>query len=153
MTTLKVGDVAPDFTLQGHDDQKYTLSAFRGRPVVLAFYPLDFSPTCTQEHACFVEDMARLNELKAQVLGISVDSRWAHKAFARQMGITYPLLADFHPKGEVARKYGAYLEDRGHAARTNFVIDADGHIAFIQENETGQVPDVGEIIAALERLA
>ncbi|RMF30814.1 MAG: peroxiredoxin [Chloroflexi bacterium] len=153
MTTLKVGDPAPDFTLPGHDDQTYRLSDFRGRPVVLAFYPLDFSPVCSQEHACFVEDMSRLNALDAQVLGISVDSVWAHKAFAQKMGITYPLLADFHPKGEVARKYGVYLEDKGIAARTTFVVDAEGRIAHIQQNEILQVPDVGEIVDALARLS
>jgi peroxiredoxin len=153
MSPLKVGDVAPDFTLKGHDDQEYTLSAFRGQPVVLAFYPLDFSPICTDEHACFVRDMARLNALNAQVFGISVDSVWAHKAFARQMGITYPLLADFQPRGEVAGKYGVFLEDAGIAARTTFVIDADGRIAFIQRNEIEQVPDVSEIITALEQLS
>jgi len=151
MTPLKVGDVAPDFTLQGHDDKEYTLSAFRGRPVVLVFYPLDFSPVCTDEHACFVRDIARLNALNAQVFGISVDSLWAHKAFAKQQGITYPLLADFQPRGAVASKYGVFLEDKGIAARTTFVVDRDGRIAFVQRNEIGQVPDVGEIIAALEQ--
>ncbi len=153
MTTLKVGDVAPDFTLKGHDDQEYTLSAFRGQPVVLAFYPLDFSPVCTDEHACFVRDMARLNALNARVFGISVDSLWAHKAFARQQGITYPLLSDFQPRGEVASKYGAFLEEAGIAARTTFVIDPNGRIAFVQQNQIGQVPDMGEIITALEQLS
>jgi len=153
MSTLKVGDTAPDFTLKGHDDKDYTLSDFRGQPVVLAFYPLDFSPICSEEHACFVNEMARLNELNAQVFGISVDSVWAHKAFAEKLGITYPLLADFQPRGEVASKYGVYLENDGIAARTTFVIDPEGRIAFIQNNEILQVPDVSEIVDALARLS
>lgn len=153
MTALEVGSMAPDFTLKGQDDKAYTLSDFRGQPVVLVFYPLDFSPVCSEEHTCFVNDMARLNELNAQVFGISVDSTWAHKAFAQQLGIAYPLLSDFQPRGEVARRYGVFLEDNGIASRTTFVIDADGRIAFIQNNEILQVPDVGEIVDALAQLS
>jgi mycoredoxin-dependent peroxiredoxin len=148
--TLQVGQDAPDFTLKGHDDKEYTLSALRGRPVVLVFYPLDFSPVCTKEHACFVEDKAKLASLDAQVFGISVDSTWTHKAFAKEMNIGYPLLADFHPKGAVAEQYGAYLADKGISARTNVVIDKAGKVAFVQHNEIPALPELAPILQALE---
>jgi len=147
--TIKIGDLAPDFELKGHDDKTYRLHNLLGHPVVLAFYPLDFSPICSEEHACFVREMARLNDLDAHVFGISVDSIWAHKAIARQIGVTYPLLADFHPKGAVARKYDNYLEEAGIAGRTTFVLDKKGRIVLIQRNEVGQVPDVDEVITTL----
>jgi peroxiredoxin (alkyl hydroperoxide reductase subunit C) len=147
--TLKVGDLAPDFTLKGNDDKDHTLSAYRGKPVVLVFYPLDFSPVCEKEHACFVEDLAKFSALDAQVFGISVDSVWAHKAFAKQLQISYPLLADFHPKGAVAEQYGAYLADKGITARTNFVIDKDGKVALIQTNDIPKVPELEPLLAAL----
>lgn len=148
--TIQVGQQAPDFTLKGHDDKEYTLSELRGRPVVLVFYPLDFSPVCTKEHACFVEDKAKLGSLDAQVFGISVDSAWTHKAFAKEMNIGYPLLADFHPKGAVAEKYGVYLGEKGICARTNFVIDKDGKVVLVQENEIPSVPELAPILQALE---
>lgn len=152
MSKLTTGDPAPNFTLKAQDDSEYSLSDFQGKPVVLVFYPLDFSPVCTDEHACFVNDMARFNELDAQVFGISVDSVWAHKAFARQMGITYPLLADFHPKGAVAQAYGTYLEENGISSRTIFVIDRDGKIAETYGVDIPEVPEVDRVIEAVQRL-
>jgi len=152
MSKLNIGDVAPDFSLKAQDDKVYSLSAFRGKPVVLVFYPLDFSPVCTDEHACFVNDMARFNELDAQVFGISVDSAWTHKAFAQKMGIDYPLLADFHPKGAVAESFGAYLADKGIASRTIFLIDRDGKVADTYGVDVPVVPDVEHVIEALKKL-
>ncbi len=152
MSKLNIGDAAPDFTLKAQDDQVYSLNDFRGKPVVLVFYPLDFSPVCTNEHACFVNDMARFNELDAQVFGISVDSVWTHKAFAQKMGITYPLLADFHPKGAVAESYGVYLADKGIASRTIFLIDRDGKVADIYGVDTPVLPDVEHVIEALKKM-
>src|SRR5262249_9402373 len=95
---LKKGDLAPDFTLKGHDDKEYTLSNYRGRKVVLIFYPFDFSPVCTKEHACVRDDLKGFQNAGAQVFGISVDSGWSHKAFAKEMGLGYPLLSDFNPR-------------------------------------------------------
>ena len=149
VTELQVGDLAPDFTLPANDGQKYTLSQMRGRPVVLAFYPHDFSPTCTQEHGCFMRDLARFSDLNAQVFGVSTDSVWAHKAYAEQQGITYPLLADYFPQAGVAQLYGAYDARRGRAQRHTFVIDPQGRLAYVQRNEPGQVPPLDDLIASL----
>ncbi len=152
MSKLTIGDPAPNFTLKAQDDNEYSLGDFQGKPVVLVFYPLDFSPVCTDEHACFVNDMARFNELDAQVFGISVDSVWAHKAFARQMGITYPLLADFHPKGAVAQAYGTYLAENGISSRTIFVVDRKGKIAETYGVDIPEVPEVERVIEAVQKL-
>src|SRR5262245_50132834 len=126
---LKPGDAAPDFTLPATVGEKVTLSSYRGKKnVLLMFYPLDFSPVCSVENKQCAEMLPSNGAQDVEVLGISVDSLWAHKAFAAQNGISYPLLADFHPKGEVARKYGVYLEEKGIAARTAFIIDKEGRI-------------------------
>lgn len=151
MTHLQVGQMAPDFSLKGSDGEGYTLSQLRGNPVVLVFYPHDFSPTCTQEHACLSREMARFNDLSAHVFGISTDSLWAHKAYAAQQHITYPLLADYYPQGAVAKLYGVFDDQRGRANRVTFVIAPDGRIAYIQRNELGQVPPVDDLIDTLAR--
>ena len=148
--TIKKGDEAPDFTLKGHDDNEYTLSSMRGHKVVLAFYPLDFSPVCSKEHACFRDDLSQFNDLEAQVLGISVDSVWAHKAFAKQLDISYPLLADFHPKGAVAAKYGLYLEDKGITSRATVVIDEDGTVAEVMLHDIPEQRDNAKVIEAVK---
>ena len=151
---ISIGLEAPDFTLVGSDDNEYTLSDFIGKKnVVLVFYPLDFSPVCTKEHACFKEDMAKFNNTDAQVLGISIDSKWAHKAFAKEMGLDYPLLADFHPKGEVANKYGVYLEAKGIASRVNIIINKEGKIAAVQENDIPNVPEMEPLHKSLAELS
>lgn len=152
-TQLTVGDPAPDFELPDATRTPRTLSELRGKPVVLAFYPFDFSGTCSEEHACFADAMPALAEADAQVIGVSVDHVHAHKAYAEARGIDYPLLADFHPKGEVGRAYGVYYEDKGFHARTIFVIDAEGVIRFVQENEISTVPDIDEIVAAVDQLS
>src|SRR5438132_297576 len=101
--SISVGQKAPDFTLQNQDKKEVKLSDFAGKKnVVLVWYPLDWSPTCTNEHACFVNDMKNFETLDAEVLGVSVDSVWSHKAFAEKMGIKYSLLADFHPRGAMS---------------------------------------------------
>jgi peroxiredoxin len=151
-TELKVSDRAPDFELKGHDGNAYRLKGFRGQPVVLVFYALDFSGVCTEEHACFVDNLPELGKLDAQVLGISVDSHHCHRAFAQARGIPYPLLADFHPKGTVGRLYGVYLDDFGYHARWTYVIDPEGRIAFIQKNTVGEVPDVDEVVEAVREI-
>src|SRR5262249_37668088 len=104
---IAVGQPAPEIVLKDQSQQEVKLSNFKGKSnVVLVWYPLDWSPVCTNEHACFVSDMKQFESLDAQVLGISVDSAWSHKAFAEKMGIKYPLLADFHPRGAASAKYG-----------------------------------------------
>ncbi len=147
---LSVDSRAPDFELEGHDGQTYRLRDYRGQPVVLVFYPLDFSPVCSEEHACLVDVLSQFNRLEAQVFGISVDHRWAHAAFAAQRGIRYPLLADFHPRGAVGRRYGVHLEDKGFHARTIFVVDPEGRVSYVQENEINEVPDIEPVLAAVK---
>ena len=108
-----VGAPAPEFSLKDQDQKEIKLSDYQGKKrVVLVFYPLDWSPICTQEHVCIVNDKKQFEQLDAQVMGLSVDSVWSHKAYAEKMGIQYPLLADFHPRGAVAAKYGVYLEEK-----------------------------------------
>ena len=133
---LKVGDMAPDFTLPSTVGEKVSLSSYRGKKnVLLMFYPLDFSPVCSIENKQCAQMLPSKGAADVEVLGISVDSLWAHKAFAAQNNITYPLLADFHPKGDVAKKYGVYLEDKGISARTAFIIGKDGKIKDIVSSE------------------
>src|SRR5258708_34260585 len=127
------GQPGPEFTLKDQNQKEIKLADFAGkRNVVLMFYPLDFSPVCTNEHACFVNDLKQYEKLDAQVLGLSVDSVWAHKAFAEKMGISYPLLADFHPKGAVAEKFGVYLPEKGITGRAIAIIDKGGKIAWFK---------------------
>src|ERR1700690_4567697 len=127
---IAVGQPAPDFTLKDQSQKEIKLADFAGkRNVVLIFYPLDWSPICTNEHACFVNDMKKLEQLDAQVLGISVDSYWSHKAFAEKMGIHYPLLADFQPRGAASDKFGVFMADKGITGRAIAIVDRAGKIA------------------------
>ncbi len=152
---ISVNQPAPDFELPsnqsegGRPGKKYKLSDLRGKPVVLAFYPLDFSPVCTKENACFRDDLKQFEQVGAQVLGISVDSAWTHDAFAKSLGVSYPLLADFHPKGAVAKAYGLYLEDKGIARRATVVVDKEGKIAWVKEHSEQR--DNTELLEALKR--
>lgn len=147
MTTLKAGDLAPDFTLPSTIGEKVTLSDYRGKKnVLLLFYPLDFSPTCSKETKQAGEILPDRAAQDVEVLGISVDSLWTHKAFAPHNGITYPLLADFHPKGEVSRKYGVYLDEKGFSARTAFVIGKDGRIRDVVANDIPVARDIAKLI-------
>jgi mycoredoxin-dependent peroxiredoxin len=157
---IQVGADAPDFELpsnemmeNGQPGKPVKLSQFRGKKnVVLAFYPLDFSPVCTGENACFVEDFSELEKADAQVLGLSVDSKWAHFAFAKQVGIKYPLLADFQPRGDVASKYGLYLADKGITARATVIVDKKGKVAWVKQQEIPQARDNKLILAELRKL-
>ncbi|HEY3205103.1 MAG TPA: redoxin domain-containing protein [Thermoanaerobaculia bacterium] len=147
--TLKAGDLAPDFTLPATVGDKVTLSDYRGKKnVLLMFYPLDFSPVCSVENKQCAEMLPSKGSDDVQVLGVSVDSLWAHKAFAAQNDIPYPLLADFHPKGAVAQMYGVYLPDRGISARTAFIIGKDGKI---KEVVTSDIPVARDIEKLLEK--
>jgi peroxiredoxin len=145
-----VGEPAPDFSLKDQSQQEVKLSDFRGKKrVVLVFYPLDWSPVCTNEHACFVNDIKKFEQLDAQVLGLSVDSVWSHKAYADKMGIHYPLLADFQPRGAVAAKYGVFLEDKGITGRAISIIGRDGKLAWHKNYDIPVVPDIQEVAQAL----
>ena len=147
---LTVGSPAPEFSLKDQNQQEVKLSDFRGKKrVVLVFYPLDWSPVCTNEHACLVSDRKKFEQLDAQVLGLSVDSTWSHKAYAEKMGIRYPLLADFNPRGAVAAKYGVYLEDKGITGRAISIIDRDGKLAWHKNYDIPVVPDIEEVAQAL----
>jgi len=146
---ISVGQPAPDFALKDQSQKDVKLSDYRGKNVVLVFYPLDWSPVCTNEHACFVNDMKQFEQLNAQVLGLSVDSVWSHKAFAEKMGIHYPLLADFQPRGAVAEKFGVYLADKGITGRAVVIINKDGKVSWIKNYDIPVVPDVKEVSQAL----
>jgi peroxiredoxin len=146
-----VGAPAPEFTLKDQDQKDVSLASFRGKKrVVLIFYPLDWSPVCTKEHICLVNDMKRFDQLDAQVLGVSVDSVWSHKAYAEKMGIHYPLLADFQPRGAMAEKYGMYLADKGITGRAISIIDRDGKLAWHKNYDIPVVPAIDEVAQALE---
>ena len=147
---IAAGQAAPDFNLKDQNQKEVKLSDFAGKKrVVLIFYPLDWSPTCTQEHVCFVNDMKRFETLEAEVLGVSVDSAWSHKAYAEKMGIKYSLLADFNPRGAMADKYGVYLADKGITGRSVVIVNKDGKVAWVKHYDIPVVPDVAEVAAAL----
>ncbi|HEY6764719.1 MAG TPA: peroxiredoxin [Candidatus Sulfotelmatobacter sp.] len=148
-----IGGPAPEFSLKDQNQQEVKLSDFRGKKnVVLIFYPLDWSPVCTKEHSGFVNDMSQFDQLNAQVVGLSVDSVWSHKAYADKMNIHYPLLADFHPRGAVAAQYGVYLEDKGITGRAISIIDRNGNLAWHKNYDIPVVPDINEVSQALAAL-
>jgi peroxiredoxin len=153
LMSISVGQTAPDFSLKDQSQKEVKLSDFAGKKnVVLVFYPLDWSPTCTNEHACFVNDMKSFETLDAEVLGVSVDSVWSHKAYAEKMGIHYSLLADFQPRGAMAEKYGVYLADKGITGRSIVIINKHGKIAWIKNYDIPVVPDLKEVSAALQQV-
>src|SRR6202162_1023652 len=150
---VSVGQPAPEFALKDQSQQEVKLADFRGKKnVVLVFYPLDWSPTCTNEHACMVNDMKRFESLDAQVLGVSVDSVWSHKAFAEKMKIAYPLLADFNPRGAMADKYGVYLAEKGITGRAIVIVNKQGNVAWVKNYDIPVVPDVNEVATALSNV-
>ena len=130
-----------------------SLSEFRGRKVVLVFYPLDFSPVCTDQLSLYQEVLPELEERGATLVGVSVDSSWAHREFRDKLGITIPLLSDFEPKGEVLRAYGAYLDGVGHANRSLVLIDEEGIVRWVHESPSPlEIPGANLIFDALEAL-
>ena len=150
---LSVGAAVPEFSLKDQNQKDVKLSDFRGKKnVVIVFYPLDWSPVCTNEHVCFVNDMKRFEQLDAQVLGISVDSAWSHKAFAEKLGVTYPLLADFQPRGAVGEKFGVYLADKGITGRAIAIVDRGGKLAWFKNYDLPVVPDLKEVSDALAKV-
>jgi peroxiredoxin len=149
---VPAGEPAPPFDLNSTPDQKVTLSDFLGRPVVLVFYPADWSPVCGDQIALYNEMAAEFDEYHAQLVGISVDGVWCHRAFSEARQIRFPLLADFEPKGNVSRRYGAYRETDGFSERALFVIDAQGIIRWSYLSPVGVNPGADGIFAALDEL-
>jgi mycoredoxin-dependent peroxiredoxin len=144
---LQPGDSAPDFTLPSTVGEKVTLSDYRGKKnVILLFYPLDFSPVCSGETMACAKLLPTQGGDGVEILGISVDSIWAHKAFAAQQGISYPLLADFQPRGAVAEKYGVFLPEKGISARTAFIVGKDGKIKDVVESDIPVARDIRALI-------
>jgi peroxiredoxin len=150
---LSPGTQAPNFSLNVTPDQKLALSELRGRPVVLAFYPADWSPVCGDQMALYNEILPEFQKHGAEVLGISVDGAWCHAAFAEQRHLRFPLLADFEPKGAVSRAYGAYREGDGISERALFVIDPEGKIFWSYLSPIGTNPGAEGILEALEDLS
>jgi peroxiredoxin len=150
---LPPGTTAPDFELRSTPDQALSLTDFRGRPVILAFYPEDWSPVCSDQLTLYQQVLPEFQRLNAELLGISVDGIWCHLAFARDRNLHFPLLSDFEPKGEVSRAYQAYRNQDGTSERALYVIDADGVVAWGYISPVGVNPGADGILSALEGLA
>jgi len=148
---LTAGTAAPEFSLNVTPDQKLALSELRGKPVILAFYPADWSPVCGDQMALYNEVLPEFQKYGAEVLGISVDGVWCHEAFARELKLHFPLIADFEPKGAVARLYGAYREGDGVCERALFVIDAKGVIRWSYCSPIAVNPGADGLLDALEQ--
>jgi peroxiredoxin len=149
---LQAGVEAPEFDLKSTPDQKVRLSDFRGRALIMAFYPADWSPVCTDQMALYNEILPEFKELGAELVGISIDHAWCHIAFASSRNLHFPLLADFHPKGEVARQYGVYNDEIGMSERALFVVDGEGIIRWSYVSPIGVNPGADGILAALEAM-
>jgi peroxiredoxin (alkyl hydroperoxide reductase subunit C) len=144
------GTPAPDFTLADQDGDEVSLADLRGQTTVLVFYPLDFSPVCTDQLNVYQEVLPDLEREGVRLLGVSVDSAFAHKAFRAHLGIEFPLLADFHPKGEVARRFGVYIDGRGHSQRALVMIDPDGVVSWTHASPSPlEIPGPNLIFDAL----
>jgi peroxiredoxin len=149
---LPPGTRAPDFELSSTPDQTVSLADFRGRPVILAFYPEDWSPVCSDQMTLYQEVLPEFQKFNAAIFGISVDGVWSHLAFARDRNVHFPLLADFEPKGEVARAYHVYRSKEGTSERALFVIDGDGVVRWSYVSPVGVNPGANGILTALENL-
>lgn len=150
---LRAGTKAPDFTLNNSPEQTLSLADLRGRPAILAFYPADWSPVCGDELALFNEVLPEFQRYDAQLVGISVDGVWCHKAYKEARKLEFPLLSDFEPKGEVSRTYDAYRAKDGFSERALFVLDGDGVIRWSYLSPIMVNPGADGILAALEELA
>jgi peroxiredoxin len=147
---VEPGTPAPDFTLPNHRGEQVSLSDYRGRKLILAFYPNDFSPVCSDQLSLYQEVLAQIAEQGAELVGISTDGSWAHNAFRKYLGLEMTLLSDFHPKGEVSRAYGAYLEDWGTPNRSLVLIDEEGVVRWVHAEPTPlTIPGANLIFDAL----
>ena len=149
---LSAGTPAPDFTLHVTPDQMLSLKELRGRPVVLAFYPADWSPVCGDQMALYNEILPEFHRFNAELMGISVDGVWCHAAFSRDRKLHFPLLADFEPKGAVSKLYGAFRDGEGVSERALFVIDKKGTITWSYISPIAVNPGADGILEALESL-
>jgi peroxiredoxin len=147
---IEPGSTAPDFTLRDQDGREVSLADFRGQTVVLVFYPADFSPVCTDQLNIYQEVLDQLEERGAKVIGISVDGSFCHKAFRDHLNLTIPLLADFHPKGEVSRAYGVWSEDYGVASRALVMVGPEGDVRWTYMSAALEVPGANLIFDALD---
>ena len=148
---ISPGTPAPGFALSDQDGEEVSLEDFRGRRVVLVFYPADFSPVCTDQLSVYQEVLPQLEEAGTQLVGISVDGAFCHKAFQEHQGFTIPLLADFHPKGDVARAYGVWSDEYGVASRSLVMIGPDGVVQWSYSSPPLEVPGANLIFDALEQ--
>ncbi|HEX2359013.1 MAG TPA: redoxin domain-containing protein [Solirubrobacterales bacterium] len=149
---IELGETAPAFSLPDQDGNRVSLSDFAGRKLVIAFYPNDFSPVCTDQLSVYQEVLGEIESRNAALVGISVDSPYAHAAFRERLGLTMALLSDFHPKGEVTRAYGAWIESRGHGNRSLVLVDEDGIVAWSHASPTPvEIPGANLIFDALAR--
>jgi peroxiredoxin len=149
---LAAGSKAPEFTLPATPDQRVSLADFRGRLVILAFYPEDWSPVCSDQLALYQELLPEFQRFDAELIGISVDGIWCHLAFAKDRNLHFPLLSDFEPKGEISRTYNAYRASDGTSERALFVIDANGDVHWSYISPVGINPGADGILRALEEL-
>lgn len=150
---LRVGARAPDFTLRDASGRAVSLADFRGRTVVLVFYPLDWSPACSDQLSLYQSELEEFGRYGAQVIALSVDSLYSHGAWAAVRGLTFPLLADFNPRGEVARRYGVWRERDGFSERALYIIDGAGVIRYAHVSpQLHHVPDIDELLEALPAL-
>jgi len=147
---LEPGTRAPDFSLHTTPDQSLSLRDFRGRRLILAFYPADWSPVCTDQLAVYNELLPEFRRLGAELLGFSVDGVWCHLAFAKDRKLRFALLSDFEPKGEVARAYGVYRKGEGVSERALFVLDGEGIDRWSNVSPIGINPGAEGILEALE---
>jgi peroxiredoxin len=150
---LSPGDIAPEFQLYATPDQKLSLAELKGKRVILAFYPADWSPVCGDQLLLYNELIPEFQRFNAALIGISVDGVWCHAAFARERKLRFLLLSDFEPKGEVARAYGVYRDPDGIAERALFVIDPDGAVAWSHLSPIAANPGAEGILRALEAFA
>ena len=146
------GEKAPDFSLSDQDGNTVSLADLAGQTSVLVFYPGDWSPVCTDQLNVYQEVLADIEQQGARLYGVSVDSAFSHKAFQQHLGLTFPLLADFHPKGEVSRAYGAHIEERGHNNRSLVMIGPEGEVVWSYQSPTPlEIPGANLIFDALEQ--
>ena len=149
---LPIGTQAPEFSLYSTPDQQIKLSQLKGRRVILAFYPADWSPVCGDQMALYNEMLKMFHKQHAELLGISVDSKWCHMAFAKDRNLHFPLLADFEPKGAVAKQYEVYNEETGECQRALYIVDEEGIIRWNYLSPVGINPGADGILDALEEM-
>jgi len=151
---IEPGTKAPEFTLPNHRGEAVRLTDFAGRKLLLCFYPNDFSPVCSDQLSIYQEVLAEIRAEGVELVGISTDGTWSHNAFRKQLGLEMPLLSDFHPKGEVSRAYGAYLEDWGTPNRSLVLIDEDAIVRWVHASPTPlEIPGANLIFDALTAVA